>query len=315
MLGEVNLPHDQQRAFFGDGDGAELSTPFDFITMANLWLSMARGDAAPLAHAVENRPAIPPDCQWAIFVRNHDELTLDRLTAGERQEVFAAFGPKKTMQVYGRGLRRRLAADAGRRPGPAPAGAQPAVLAAGHAGAVLRRRDRDGREPRRRGRLAVRTPMQWTSGRNGGFSSAPAADLVSPLVRGALGPKHVNVEAQRTDPESLLAFVRPLMRGYRECPELGWGTFSLLACDTPSVLAHQCVWEERTLVVLHNLSDQPVTARVPLPSGRGPVEMAEPLGSRRETTDAAGCLTVRLGRYGSLWLRPRLTAITLRHRT
>ena len=77
---------------------------------------MARGDAAPLAHALEARPEIPPECQWATFVRNHDELTLDRLTPSERDEVFAAFGPKKSMQVYGRGLRRRLAADARRRP-------------------------------------------------------------------------------------------------------------------------------------------------------------------------------------------------------
>jgi maltose alpha-D-glucosyltransferase/alpha-amylase len=88
LLGEANLPHDQQRKFFGDGSSPELSGCFDFITMANLWLSMARGEAAPLAHAVESRPEIPPECQWATFVRNHDELTLDRLTPSERDEVF-----------------------------------------------------------------------------------------------------------------------------------------------------------------------------------------------------------------------------------
>ncbi len=172
LLGEANLPHDQQKAFFGTGSSPELSGAFDFITMANLWLSMARGDAAPLAHAVEARPSIPADCQWATFLRNHDELTLDRLTAGERNEVFAAFGPKKTMQVYDRGLRRRLAAmldgDQDRLrlvlsllfslPG------TPVVFYGDEIGM--------GENLAAEGRLAVRTPMQWTAGRNGGFSTA-----------------------------------------------------------------------------------------------------------------------------------------------
>ena len=304
LLGEANLPHDQQKEFFGTGSSPELSGAFDFITMANLWLSMARGDAGPLAHAVESRPAIPPECQWATFVRNHDELTLDRLTAGERDEVFAAFGPKKTMQVYERGLRRRLAAmldgDQDRLrlvlsllfslPG------TPVIFYGDEIGM--------GENLAAEGRLAVRTPMQWTAGRNGGFSTAPAADLVSSVVRGELGPRNVNVADQRPDQKSLHAFVRSLIRVYRECPELGWGTFSLLACDTPSVLAHQVVWEDRTLVVLHNLADQPVTAAVRLPAGRGQVELCEPLGTRTVTTDKGGRLKVRLPRYGSLRLRP-----------
>jgi glycosidase len=304
LLGEANLPHDQQRKFFGDGSSPELSGSFDFITMANLWLSMARGEAGPLAHAVESRPEIPPECQWATFVRNHDELTLDRLTPSERDEVFKAFGPKKSMQVYNRGLRRRLAAmldgDNDRLrlalsllftlPG------TPVMFYGDELGM--------GENLAAKGRLAVRTPMQWTSGRNGGFSTAPANDLVSAVVRGELGPKNVNARDQRSDPESLHAYVRALIRVYRECPELGWGTFSLLACAAPSVLAHQCVWEDRTLVVLHNLADAPVTASVQLPSGRGPVELAEPLGTRSVTSDKAGQVTVKLGRYDSLWLRP-----------
>ena len=107
-----------------------------------------------------------------------------------------------------------------------------------------------------KGRLAVRTPMQWTAGRNGGFSTAPAdRPRVGRWCAATSGPKNVNARDQRPDPESLHAYVRALIRVYRECPELGWGTFSLLACEAPSVLAHQCVWEDRTLVVLHNLAD------------------------------------------------------------
>jgi trehalose synthase len=304
LLGEANLPHDQQRLFFGTDAAPELSSCFDFITMANLWLSVARGDAGPLAHAVMNRPAIPSECQWATFVRNHDELTLDRLTTGERDEVFAAFGPSKRMQVYNRGLRRRLAAmldgDTDRirlvlsllftLPG------TPVLFYGDEIGM--------GEDLGADGRLAVRTPMQWTASRNGGFSTAPTGSLISRVVRGDLGPRNVNVEDQRKDPESLHSFVRSLIRVYRECPELGWGTASLLSCDEPSVLAHQVVWEERTLVVLHNLADRPVRATVQLPSGRGPVDLTEPLGTRTATADRGGRVTLPLDRYGSVWLRP-----------
>ena len=163
--------------------------------MANLWLSMARGDAAPLAHAVEARPAIPPECQWATFVRNHDELTLDRLTGAEKLEVFAAFGPKKTMQVYDRGLRRRLAAmldgDQDRLrlvlsllfslPG------TPVIFYGDEIGM--------GENLAAKGRLAVRTPMQWNAGPQRRLLHRPRRRLISPVVRGELGPKGVNVEA------------------------------------------------------------------------------------------------------------------------
>jgi trehalose synthase len=304
ILGEVNLPHDQQKAYFGINGAPQLSSAFDFITMANLWLSMARGDAGPLAHALSNRPSIPDECQWATFVRNHDELTLDRLTDSERDDVFKAFGPSKRMQVYNRGLRRRLAAmldgDQDRirlvlsllfsLPG------TPVLFYGDEIGM--------GENLAADGRLAVRTPMQWNSGRNGGFSTAPAKDLVSAVVRGPLGPSGVNVADQRPDPESLHAYVRSLIRAYRECEELGWGTFSLLSCDQPSVLAHQVVWGERTLVLLHNLAGTPVRVTAQLPGQKGPVELHEPLGRRTATADREGRITVDLARYGSVWLRP-----------
>ena len=108
LLGEVNLPYKDQLKFFGGSEGDELTVMFDFNAMQNLYLSLARQDAGPLAKALTARPAVNNDSQWATFVRNHDELTLDKLTEQERQEVFAAFGPEERMQVYGRGLKRRL---------------------------------------------------------------------------------------------------------------------------------------------------------------------------------------------------------------
>ena len=108
LLGEVNLPPKQQREFFGDEDGDELNLVFNFSVMQRIYLALARGDARPVEKALADLPDVPFDSQWATFLRNHDELTLDQLTDREREEVFAAFGPEPDMQVYGRGLRRRL---------------------------------------------------------------------------------------------------------------------------------------------------------------------------------------------------------------
>ncbi|HEX6238732.1 MAG TPA: alpha-amylase family glycosyl hydrolase, partial [Acidimicrobiales bacterium] len=108
LLGEVNLPPDQQRAYFGDEDGDELHLVFNFTVMQRLYLALARQDAAPVESALRDLPPVPFDSQWATFLRNHDELTLDQLSDAERQEVFDAFGPDPGMQLWGRGLRRRL---------------------------------------------------------------------------------------------------------------------------------------------------------------------------------------------------------------
>src|ERR671915_1544793 len=99
LLGEVNLRPEQQREFFGDEDGDELHLIFSFTVNQAMYLALARGEAAPLVRALEELPDIPEDCQWANFVRNHDELTLDKLSEDERQEVFAAFGPGKELQL------------------------------------------------------------------------------------------------------------------------------------------------------------------------------------------------------------------------
>ena len=108
LLGEVNLPPDQQRDFFGVDGRTQLDLVFNFHAMQAMYLALAREDAAPLARAMKRLPELPMERQWATFARNHDELTLDQLSEEQRQEVFAAFGPSKDLQLYGRGLRRRL---------------------------------------------------------------------------------------------------------------------------------------------------------------------------------------------------------------
>ena len=269
LLGEVNLPHAEQQAYFG-GDGAsggggdELSMMFDFIGMEALYLSLARQDAAPVVKALQARPAIHPDCQWATFVRNHDELILDKLSEEERQEVFAAFGPEPEMQIFGRGLKRRLPPMLDGDPRRVRMVYSLLFSLPGTPTLYYGEEIGMGEDLEAEGRMAVRTPMQWEPGPNGGFSTAGPRKLVQRVVPGGYGPEHVNVADQRRDPDSLWHFMRELIQTYRECPELGWGEFCVLRQPAAQVLAHRCRWDGASIVAVHNLSAEPVTTTVGL---------------------------------------------------
>ncbi len=303
LLGEVNLPYKQQLEFFGGASANELTMQFDFITMQKLYLSLAREDARPVAKALESRPEIPHDAQWATFVRNHDELTLDKLSDSERQEVFAAFGPEPEMQIYGRGLTRRL---------PPMLDGDPrrirmvySLLFSLPGTPVLFYGEEIGMGENlaAEGRLAVRTPMQWTAGKNGGFSTAPASRLSGPVVEGGFSPEHVNVEAQRRDPDSLLHFVTRLTDRYRTCPELGWGRFEVLDQPESAVLAHRCTWDDASLVALHNLSAEPRTVPLTLEGCDETTRLVDQLDDGITELDAKGSVEITLEGYGYRWLR------------
>jgi glycosidase len=301
LLGEVNLPHRDQAKFFGGATADELHMMFDFIAMQNFYLSMARGDVRPLVKALGQRPSIPSSCQWATFLRNHDELTLDKLSDDERQEVFDAFGPEPEMQIYGRGLKRRL---------PGMLGGDPRRLRMAYSllfslpgtptifyGEELGM----GEDLAAEGRMAVRTPMQWTAGRNGGFSTAPARKLISPVVEGGYGPEHVNAAQQRRDPDSLWTFMRGLIAAYRLCPELGWGVFEVLPQPHRAVLAHRTTWDDAAVVAVHNLGADPVT--VGLTVADGEVLLVDLLQPGQQETDDHGQVSLALDGYGYRWLR------------
>ncbi|HET7736849.1 MAG TPA: alpha-amylase family protein [Nocardioidaceae bacterium] len=303
LLGEVNLPYPEQKKFFGGPDGDGLNMQFDFIGMQSLYLSLARGDARPLAAALRKRPDLDFTSQWANFVRNHDELTLDKLTDEERQEVFQAFGPEPDMQLYDRGLRRRLPPMLGgdeRRmrlvyslmfslPGTP-------VLFYGEEIGMGENLDVPGR-------LSVRTPMQWTSGPNGGFSTADRRRLTRPLPTGLFSPERINVESQRRDPGSFWWFMRDLVRRYREIPQTGWATVQVLKQPVRPVLAHACVAEgEPVLVALHNLSPERyvVPLDLELPTG---ARLVGVVGPDDELVPARGKVDVEIDGYGYRWLR------------
>jgi trehalose synthase len=303
LLGEVNLPHEQQLEFFGGEAGDELTMQFDFIGMQKLYLSMARQDAGPLAQALLDRPSVSPDCQWATFVRNHDELTLDKLSDDERQEVFDAFGPEPEMQVYGRGLTRRLPPMLDGDPRRVRMAYSLQFSLPGTPVLFYGEEIGMGENLAADGRMAVRTPMQWTAGKNGGFSTARPLRLPGPVVEGGFSPEHVNVEAQRRDPDSLLAFVTLLVQRYRECPELGWGAFEVVDQPHASVLAHRCTWDEATLVALHNLGPEPLTVPIELAGEDEGTVLADLLCDGEAVLDAKGRVEMALEGYGFRWLR------------
>lgn len=312
LLGEVNLPFEEQQAYFGGARGDELTMMFDFVGMEATYLSLARQDAGPLAAALAARPPIHPDCQWATFVRNHDELILDKLTDEERQEVFAAFGPEPEMQIYGRGLKRRLPTMLDGDPRRIRMVYSLLFSLPGTPTLYYGEEIGMGEDLADEGRMSVRTPMQWDAVRNGGFSTAPPRRLVQRVVPGGYGPEHVNVAHQKRDHDSLWHFMRTLIQTYRECPELGWGAFSVLDQPRREVLAHRCHWDGASVVAVHNLSAQPLTTRVQLHqddlAARAEGEeiwLDDLFAHRAHATDTRGGAELTLEGYGHVWLRVR----------
>jgi glycosidase len=271
--------------------------------MQAMYLGLARQDARPVRAALERRPPVPEESQWAVFVRNHDELTLDQLTEKQRQEVFDAFGPEEDMQLFGRGLRRRL---------PTMLGGDPqrirlvySLLFSLPGTPVLFYGEEIGmgEDLDLEGRMAVRTPMQWTHDRNGGFSSAPPSRLRRPVVSGGFSPEFVNVADQRHDPESLLSFMKLLIRRYRESPELGWGKLTVLEQPHASVFAHACVWDDGTMVAVHNLGTEPRTVTLTLDECDSTHRLVDLLQDGSTPVSDKGKVELALEGYGYRWLR------------
>jgi maltose alpha-D-glucosyltransferase/alpha-amylase len=258
LLGEANVERDQITDYFGVGGMHML---FNFEVNQQLWLALAREEAAPLADALRDTAGIPGADQWAMFLRNNDELDLGRLSDDDRRFVFRQFAPSKRMQLYDRGIRRRLAPmlDGDRRrielafallfglPG------TPVIFYGDEVGMGddLSLEERD----------AVRTPMQWSSGPNAGFSRAPRRQCALPVIaRGPYGYRQVNVADQYGDPSSLLHFVRRAVRARRELREFG-DTWEQVRVKEPPVLALRFLRDESRLIAVYNLAERPVRVR------------------------------------------------------
>jgi glycosidase len=279
---------------------------FAFLLNQNLWLSLARENAEPLEAAIRSLPDPPPDNTWATFLRNHDELSLDKLTAPQREEVFAAFGPDEEMQLYGHGLRRRAASMLGG-DGPRLRMAWSLMLSLPGTPVIFMGDEIGmGENLEIPDRLSVRVPMQWSAEENGGFSMAAPEGLVRPLSKGAFGPGKVNVAAQRREPDSLLNWMERLIRRRKETPEFGWGTSELIETAEPALFAHRCLWQGSTVVAAHNLSSKTVRGTLDLGVAKGEkIEIDDLLEERVHRPSRDGTLDVELAAYGYLWLRVR----------
>lgn len=217
-----------------------------------MFLAFARRSAAPIREALLAMPTIPESCSWATFLRNHDEVDLSASTA-ERADCSAAFGPEPTMQLYDRGIRRRLAPMLG---GDRRRIELAYVLQCTLPGTPVIRYGEElgmGESWRCPSATAIRTPMQWSDEPSAGFSTAARKQLLRPVVSGGpFGFETCNVDAQRDDVTSLLAWFERVFRALRECPEFGAGRWDILDTGLDHVQLLLRRWPQR-----HGRVEQP----------------------------------------------------------
>ena len=252
LLAEANQWPEDVASYFGDGDECHMA--FHFPVMPRMFMALRREEGRPILEILDRTPPIPQSVQWGLFLRNHDELTLEMVTDEERDYMYAEYAKDPRMKLN-LGIRRRLAPllDNGRDeielmhailfslPG-AP------VLYYGDEigmGDNVYLGDRDG----------VRTPMQWTGDRNGGFSRADFAQLyLPPLMDPVFGFQAVNVEAQLRTPTSLLRWLHRFIALRKEHPVFGLGTYEPLRPENPRVFAHIRRYADDIILCVHNLA-------------------------------------------------------------
>ncbi len=299
LLGEANvLPKESGKYFGEEGNGIHLM--FNFFVNQYIFYALATADVRPLVRALEATRLYFPSSQWATFLRNHDELDLGRLKDEERKKVFERFGPEKNMQIYERGIRRRLAPMLGNRQQTELAYS---LMFALPGTPVIRYGDEIGMGDNLglKERDAVRTPMQWSGEKNAGFSKADS--LVHPVIdEGPYGYDAVNVESQRRQPDSLLNWMTSMIRLRQECSEIGWGDWVIIETDNRSILALYYRWRGSSLITLHNFDAH--AHEVILDTKRKEEsKLTDLLNIEELVADEQGRHRIRLGAYGYRWFR------------
>ncbi|MPZ97808.1 MAG: maltose alpha-D-glucosyltransferase [Dehalococcoidia bacterium] len=275
LLAEANQWPEDVRAYFGTDDAPEAHVAFHFPIMPRLFMALRREDRHPIVDIMDQTPPIPEKAQWALFLRNHDELTLEMVTDEERDYMYAIYATDPRMRVNA-GIRRRLAPllDSNRRaiellhgllfalPG------TPIIYYGDEIGMGdnIYLGDRDG----------VRTPMQWNGDRNAGFSRADPARLFLPLIMDPLyGYQAVNVDAQERSASSLLNWMRRMIALRRNRSALGRGELQMLHPENRAVLAFLRRHGDEVTLVVANLSRfvQPVELDLADYAGTAPVEV------------------------------------------
>ncbi len=255
ILAEANVLPETDMEYFGE-DGDRMHMMFNFQVNQHLFYALAASDCRPLVQALKATKPRPATAQWGLFLRNHDELDLGRLTEEQRQRVFACFGPEKEMQLYDRGIRRRLA--------PMLNGDRRRIELAYSlmftlpGTPVLRYGDEIGMgdDLKLPERNCARTPMQWSTEPHAGFTKSDKPILPA-ISDGPYGYQHVNAAEQRRDPNSLLNWTERIIRMRKEVPEIGWGDFEVLSTGDPAILAIRYDWRNNSVLFVHNLDAIP----------------------------------------------------------
>jgi maltose alpha-D-glucosyltransferase / alpha-amylase len=298
LFGEANVLPKETRPYFGDrGNGLHMM--FNFWVNQHMFHALAAEEVKTLATALRDTSRTPRMSQWGYFLRNHDELDLGRLEPEQQELVFAKFGPEEKMQIYDRGIRRRLAPMLGNRQHLELAWS---LLFALPGTPVIYYGDEIGMGenldlPQRE---SVRTPMQWSSERNAGFSTAEK--LVHPVIdEGPYDYRRVNVADQKRDPSSLLRWMMRMIALRKECHEIGDGEWRILRTRSPHVLALRYDFEGETVVTFHNLSRRAteVSVRADDAGGSHLVSLLDLDDSR----EREGRHRLRIDAYGYHWFR------------
>jgi maltose alpha-D-glucosyltransferase / alpha-amylase len=300
LLAEANVPPAESERYFGP-QGERLQMMLNFPVNQRLFYAMATSDLEPLREALKATRDRPLAAQWVNFLRSHDELDLGRLTERQREKVFAAFAPSKDMQIFGRGIRRRLApmlSNDRRRlefaysllmtlPG-VP------MLLYGDEIAL-------GEDLSLPGREAARTPMQWDDSAHGGFTWAakPAHPVIDDPIYGY--PAH-NVAEERRDPSSFFHWLQQACHRRRECHEIGWGQWEILPVAPKEVLVLCYRWRGRTVVFAHNFSAEPQVFRLSR-AKLGGDRLTDQLDHNDVTADQRGQFELSLPAWGYRWWR------------
>jgi maltose alpha-D-glucosyltransferase/alpha-amylase len=303
LLAEANVDSEVLLEYFGEADGesSRMAMVLAFRLNQALMLALARQDPEPIVRALADLPDLPSQAQWATFLRNHDEVDLSNLEPDERADVFSEFGPEPDMQLYHRGIRRRLVSMLGgdrRRLELAYS-----LLLTMPGTPVIRYGDEIGMgdDLTRPEREAVRTPMQWTDTANAGFSRARSERLIVPVIDdGPYRYQDVNVLNQRRDPVSLLTWFERMLHTRMECEEIGVGEHEVLEVDAPGVLVHRATSARGTMLFAHNLSgtERHVALPRPLDERHRPLSVAAD-GEYPDTERNR----LRVNGYGYRWLR------------
>ena len=300
LLAEANQWPDDSIAYFGSGDECHMA--FHFPLMPRLFMAHRMEDRFPIIDILEQTPAIPANCQWALFLRNHDELTLEMVTDEERDYMYRSYA-HDTQARINLGIRRRLAPllNNDRR----RIELMNALLFSMPGAPVVYYGDEIGMGDNifLGDRNGVRTPMQWSSDRNAGFSRANPQRLYLPVI---IDPEYhyeaVNVEAQQANPSSLLWWMKHLIALRKNSRALSRGSLEFLHPDNRRVLAFVRHYEDETVLMVANLSRFPQNVELDLSRYRGFVPM-EMLG--RTDFPAVGEMPyfITVGRHGYYWFQ------------